>query len=76
MKEIEENGEIMVFNDTFSNISAISCMCLSILLEDETEYPKKTTTCMKSLTSFFRHFGGDRHPLHRQGNWWLNRELH
>jgi hypothetical protein len=53
MKEIEENGEIMVFNDTFSNISAISCMCLSILLEDETGVPEETHDLHEVIDKLF-----------------------
>jgi hypothetical protein len=41
---------LMVFNDTFNNISAISWR--SVLLVDETGVPGETITCRKSLTNF------------------------
>ena len=43
----------MVFNDTFSNISAISCMCLSVLLEDETGVPEENHDLHEVIDKLF-----------------------
>ena len=53
MKESQDNWEIMVFNDTFSNISAISCMCLSVLLEDETGVPEENHDLPEVIDKLF-----------------------
>jgi len=52
----ENNGyiglrvRVMVFNDTFNNISVLSWQ--SVLLVEETEYREKFTDGRKSLTKF------------------------
>ena len=47
-------NRVMVFNAIFTNISAIPWGSV-LLVEETAEYPKKTTTCRKSLTKFITY---------------------
>jgi len=47
-------GWFIVFNATFNNISVISWR--SVLLVEETEYPKITPNLLKSLTNFIKEY--------------------